>query len=117
MNATQATAIRNRLLSERERIVSEWQSHGGHTGPCDEWDLRDLEERAVLSTSDVVERRIADDHLNLLRKVQFALKRLEEGTYETCEVCGAGIPLDRLMAKPSVSLCINCQEAKDALKS
>lgn len=117
MNATQTTAIRNTLLSERERIISEWQNHGGHSGPCDEWDLRDLEERAVLSTSDVVERRIADDDLNLLRKVQHALERLEEGTYETCETCGALIPLQRLMAKPSVSLCLACQEAKDALKA
>jgi DnaK suppressor protein len=117
MNATQTTAIRDRLLSERERIVSEWQNHGGHSGPCDEWDLRDLEERAVLSTSDVVERRIADDDLNLLHKVQHALKRLEEGTYETCETCGAPIPPERLMAKPSVSLCLACQEAKDTLKA
>ena len=117
MNATQTTAIRDRLLSERERIVAEWQMHGGHSGPRDQWDLRDLEERAVLSTNDLVERRIADDDLNLLRKVQFALKRLEEGTYETCETCGASIPLERLMAKPSASLCLACQQAKDALRS
>lgn len=117
MNATQTTAIRNRLLAERERIVAEWQNHGGHSGPGEEWDLRDLEERAVLSTSDTVDRKIADDHLNLLRKVQFALHRLDEGTYEQCDACGGTIPLERLTAKPSVSLCLSCQEARDAAKS
>ncbi len=117
MNATQSTAIRSRLLAERERIITEWRNHGGHTGPGDDWDLRDLEERAIQITSESVERRIADDDLNLLRKVEFALRRLNEGTYESCDRCGAAIPLERLMAKPSVSLCLACQEAKDALKS
>lgn len=117
MNATQSTDIRNRLLDERERIITEWRNHGGHSGPGDDWDLRDFEERALQITSESVERRIADDDLNLLRKVELALKRLDAGTYELCEQCGAAIPPERLMAKPSVSLCLVCQEAKDALKS
>lgn len=116
MNATQSDAIRNSLLAERERIITEWRNHGGNTGSGDEWDSHDLEERAVQITSESVERRIADDDLNLLHKVEFALRRLDEGTYEQCDQCGAAIPLERLMAKPSVSLCLACQEAKDALK-
>ncbi len=117
MNATQNTAIRNRLLSERERIITEWRNHGGHSGHGEHWDLRDLEERAIQITSESIERRIADDDLNLLRKVELALKRLDAGAYEQCDQCGAAIPLERLMAKPSVSLCLACQEVKDALKS
>lgn len=117
MNPTQSKAIRNLLLAERERIITEWRNHGGHTGSGDEWDSRDLEERAVQIASDSVERRIADDDRNLLRKVEFALQRLDEGTYELCDQCGAVIPLERLVAKPSVSLCLACQEAKDALKA
>jgi DnaK suppressor protein len=116
MNATLCTAIRNRLVSERERIIKEWRNHGGHSGPGDDWDLRDLEERAVQITNESVDRRIADDDLNLLRKIDYALKRLEQGTYDLCDSCGAVIPPERLMAKPSVSLCLACQEAKDALK-
>ena len=114
MNATQYTAIRNHLLAECERITTEQRIHASH---CDNWDLRDLEERAVQITSESVERHIADDELNLLRKVEFALKRLDAGTYELCDRCGAAIPLERLMAKPAVSLCLACQGAKDALKS
>ena len=110
MNATQNTAIRDHLLAKRERIITECRNHG------DDWDLRDLEERALQISSESVERRIADDDLNLLRKVDFALKRLDSGTYELCDRCGAAIPLERLKAKPSVSLCLACQEAKDALK-
>lgn len=114
MNATQATAIRSRLLAERERIVAEWKNHGGDSGPGGHWDMRDLEERAVQITSQAVESQIIEDDRNLLAKVDYALRRLEEGTYGQCARCGKAIPMERLEAKPSVSLCLACQEAKDA---
>jgi DnaK suppressor protein len=117
MNPTQTNACRGRLLAQREQIMKEWRDHGGHSGPGDEWNLRDLEECAVSSTSDTVERRIADDLLKLLHKIDFALQRLDQGTYGKCEACGASIPPERLEAKPSVSLCIACQQASDAAKS
>lgn len=114
MNATQLAELRELLLKERERIVAEWEDHGGDGSPIDDWNSRDMEERAVQIASEAVQRRIATDDRNLLRKMDLALKRIEEGTYEQCENCGATIPTARLMAKPAVSLCLACQEAKDA---
>ena len=116
MNATQKTEIRRQLLAERERIVAEWQDHGGAAGPGPDWNLRDPEERAVHSSSDTVDQQIAGDDRNLLRKVEFALERLDAGTYTQCESCGQTIPAERLAAKPSVSLCLSCQKIKDATK-
>lgn len=116
MKTSQTADFRKRLVEERERIIAEWRSHGGDQGPGDGWDLRDLEERADLSTMETVERRITEDARNLLRKVDFALKRLEEGTYEVCDRCGKTIPMERLLAKPAVSLCLACQELKDAAR-
>ncbi len=117
MNATQSAEIRRQLLAERERIIAEWKNHGGNTGSGDDWDMRDPEERATQISSDTVDRKIADDDRNLLEKVEFALKRLDDGSYCECANCGAPIPLARLQAKPSVSLCLSCQEAKDATKT
>ena len=116
MNATQSVEIRQRLLEERERIVAEWENHGGDAGPGDDWDLKDPEERAAQIASGTVDRQIADDDLNLLHKVDFALQRLDDGTYGQCTDCGNPIPMERLLAKPSVSLCLACQELKDAAK-
>lgn len=117
MNATQLAEIRRQLLAERERIIAEWKNHGGDSGSGDDWDSRDPEERATQISSDTVDRRIADDDRNLLEKITFALRRLDDGSYCNCANCGAPIPMARLMAKPSVSLCISCQEQKDAAKS
>jgi DnaK suppressor protein len=116
MKTSQTADFRSRLVEERERIIAEWRNHGGDHGPGEGWDLRDLEDRADLSTLETVERRITEDARNLLRKVDFALKRLDEGTYDRCDRCGAEIPIERLLAKPSVSLCLACQELKDNAK-
>ena len=114
MNATQKEEIRRLLHEERQRIATEWQNHGGEGGPLDNWETRNVEERAVQIASEAVERRIAHDDRNLIHKLDHALQRLDDGSYEVCENCGNAIPVERLLAKPSVSLCVPCQEMKDA---
>ena len=47
------------------------------------------------------------------RKIEDALKRIENGTYGDCESCGSEIPLPRLKAKPHARLCIVCQEQQE----
>ena len=48
-----------------------------------------------------------------LEKIRKALHRIETGVYGKCEGCGEDIPMERLRAKPSVSLCLPCQENKE----
>lgn len=37
--------------------------------------------------------------------IQAALVRLDEGSFEACDVCGGGIGRDRLMADPLLTRC------------
>ncbi len=39
-----------------------------------------------------------------------ALGRIETGEYGTCEKCGKEIPIERLQALPSASLCVACKQ-------
>lgn len=41
-------------------------------------------------------------------------ERIREGTYGFCEECGCRIPLRRLRAIPTATLCIECQERREA---
>jgi RNA polymerase-binding protein DksA len=50
---------------------------------------------------------LEEDAQDQLREVEAALKRLEEGTYGTCSVCGKTIPVERLEAVPWTTLCID----------
>lgn len=40
-----------------------------------------------------------------------AAARLRDGTYGTCERCGAAIPAERLLALPATSTCVACAAA------
>ncbi|MDX6375612.1 MAG: DnaK suppressor protein [Nocardioidaceae bacterium] len=43
-----------------------------------------------------------------LVEIDAAMKRLEAGTYGTCEGCGGAIGEDRLEARPAARTCIRC---------
>ncbi|HEX2057118.1 MAG TPA: TraR/DksA C4-type zinc finger protein [Actinomycetota bacterium] len=63
-------------------------------------------ERSVeLSVQEDVEGRLAD--------VERALAKLDDGSYGTCEVCGAQIPDERLEAVPAARLCLEDQAAQE----
>lgn len=49
-----------------------------------------------------------------LRRVDHALKRLEDGKYGVCEIGGEIIPAERLEARPVATLCIRHQREQDA---
>jgi len=50
---------------------------------------------------------LEEDAREQLRQVESALARIESGEYGTCEVCGKEIPVERLEAMPSATLCID----------
>lgn len=54
--------------------------------------------------------RLMENSSGILGKVNAALERIDEGTYGTCEVCGAKIPKGRLQAIPYASMCVKCAE-------
>lgn len=45
-----------------------------------------------------------------LADVEHALKRLDDGTYGTCEACGKPIGDDRLQAMPAARFCVHDQQ-------
>ena len=67
---------------------------------------------------EVTERDLAigdvDIKVDLLRSVDNALRRLDEGTFGACSNCGRKIPLRRLEAVPWTPYCVACQEEAEA---
>jgi DnaK suppressor protein len=49
-------------------------------------------------------------HRRKLKLVEFALERIQNGSFGTCIACGGAISLKRLQAVLSASHCIECQE-------
>src|SRR5579884_2736526 len=61
--------------------------------------------------------RNLDRESKLLKEVQAALNRIEEGTYGVCLRCEEEIPEKRLRALPWAAYCVQCQEAIDKLRA
>ena len=110
MDKQQTEDFRKQLIEQREQIIAGWANEEEPEGDV----LRDPEELATAITRSEVEDQLAEDDRNLVEKIDFALRRLDAGTYGQCTGCGRDIPIARLRAKPSASLCIACQEEKDA---
>ncbi len=53
---------------------------------------------------------VIDSERELLREVEAAITRCEDGTYGTCVECGDQIPAKRLAAVPWATRCRDCQE-------
>jgi DnaK suppressor protein len=49
----------------------------------------------------------------LLRQIDDALDRIEEGTFGECEECGDQIGMARLKALPYATLCVECKAAQE----
>jgi YteA family regulatory protein len=58
---------------------------------------------------------LKDNAQILLKRIEIALEKIENGTYEYCSKCGKHIPISRLEANPWASECIQCQEQDDNL--
>lgn len=52
-----------------------------------------------------------------LREISDALKRIEDGSYGTCEMCKEQIPRKRLEVFPSARYCVPCQSAMEKKKA
>ncbi len=60
-----------------------------------------------------VEIHTLDNNFTILREVDEALKRIQDGVFGTCPICDQGISPRRLKAVPWALLCTDCQEEAD----
>ncbi|RKY31443.1 MAG: TraR/DksA family transcriptional regulator [Candidatus Omnitrophota bacterium] len=56
---------------------------------------------------------LASNDRKMMYELEDALKRIEEGTFGTCEDCKNTISKSRLKAVPYARLCVKCQEKKE----
>jgi len=59
------------------------------------------------------EMSLANNSRDLLVQTERALKRLDNGTYGVCEVCGTPIAKARLLAFPRATLCVRCKQREE----
>jgi DnaK suppressor protein len=56
---------------------------------------------------------LANSILERITQVERALDRVQTGNYGNCEKCGTAIPVERLAAFPSATLCVTCKQLEE----
>ncbi len=69
----------------------------------------DPNDRATQEEEFSLELRTRDRERKLMGKIDAALERIESGDYGYCLECGIEIGLERLEARPTATLCIDCK--------
>ncbi len=98
------------MLKERLREVSATDSHRAEIVIADAGDEFD---RLQQQLSREVAVCTLERQSQLLKEIQAALRRLDEGSYGLCLGCEKPIPQKRLAALPWAAHCVVCQEALD----
>jgi DnaK suppressor protein len=60
--------------------------------------------------------RLKDRERKLIRKIEKAIVKIEDGTYGQCDACSADIAEARLKARPMTNLCIDCATEMESEK-
>ncbi|HUT14566.1 MAG TPA: TraR/DksA family transcriptional regulator [Thermoguttaceae bacterium] len=75
----------------------------------------DVVDAALDSVQDEISSQLAEVESRELARIEYALERMRNGHYGTCEGCGCNIPMARLNALPYASYCIKCQREAERL--
>lgn len=73
----------------------------------------DPADRATAESDRSFTLRLRDRERKLIKKVQQALQRIDDGSFGECEECGDDIGVERLKARPVTTLCINCKSKQE----
>ena len=83
------------LEDETEEIVGNSDNHLGDT--------------ATATLDREIDYSLEENYESVLRSIDAALQRIEDGTFGICETCGQPISEERLEAIPYATQCIDCR--------
>jgi DnaK suppressor protein len=99
------SAWKRELMYEVDRTVHHMQDEAAN--------FPDPNDRATQESEFGLELRTRDRERKLLRKIESALARIDDGSYGFCEETGEEIGLKRLEARPVATLCLEAQERRE----
>jgi len=114
MNKKELKRFKEMLLERRAVLTQNKESLGEQSVVFSTDDLPDEVDLASSETDQAINLKLRDRERFLLRKIDKALQKIENGEYGECESCGDPIGLKRLEARPVTDLCIRCKEEQEA---
>lgn len=110
MNPVMREFFRQKLLSWRDEIVRDSQETINSLQQEGQMQKPDMADRASDEADLALELRTRDRARKLIKKIDEALGRIEDGSYGYCDETGDEIPLTRLMTYPTATMTVEARE-------
>jgi len=108
MNEAQSAHFREILLEWKHELMEEVDRTVHHMQD-EAANFPDPNDRATQESEFTMELRTRDRERKLIKKIDESLDNLKNGEYGFCEQCGVEIGVQRLEARPTANLCIDCK--------
>ena len=108
MNDEQIEHFRGILLNWRGELVDEMSRTVSHMKD-EAANFPDPADRATQEEEFSLELRTRDRERKLIKKIDSTLDRLHNDDYGYCDACGIEIGIQRLEARPTATMCIDCK--------
>jgi DnaK suppressor protein len=112
MNSRTLESLTSTLRERRRGLLD----GGERSDPSESTPEVELEEEAQRERERLLSYRLDRRARNELEAIDAALRRIEEGSYGICRVCGADIASARLRALPTAELCLDCATEAERAK-
>lgn len=116
MNSVMLEYFRQALIDWRTELLRESQDTISKTLQGTELQKPDLTDRASEETDHALELRTRDRERKLVKKINSALERIDEGEYGYCEETGEPISIARLKARPIATMSVEAQERHERME-
>lgn len=114
MNEDQLAFFKQRLLQLKQELLENVRDTSEHLRTTEA--TSDVSDRATQEEEQALELRTRDRERKLLKKIEEALVRIEDGSYGFCSETGEPIGVRRLLARPTATLSIEAQERRERLQ-
>ena len=112
MNKKQLEHFRAVLLAWKQELIDEI-SRTVHSMQDETANHPDPNDRASQETDMSLELRNRERERKLIKKIEEAVSRIDQEDYGYCESCGVEIGVQRLEARPTATLCIDCKTLEE----
>ena len=112
MNKKQLAHFRN-ILEALKVELGQDIDRTVHTMQDEATVFADPNDRASQESDMALELRNRDRERKLIKKINETIANIDSGDYGYCESCGVEIGLERLQARPTATLCIDCKTLEE----
>ncbi|MCG2814191.1 MAG: RNA polymerase-binding protein DksA [Thermodesulfovibrionales bacterium] len=103
--------IRKKLLKQRELLLAE--AREALNALPGQTVFPDMGDQATAETDRNFMLRLRSREQKLIKKIDEALDRIDNGTFGICDDCGMEINIKRLDARPVTTLCMECKTQQE----